>query len=543
MLEQTAAIYCRLSKEDLDKEPGKTVSESIKNQRALLDSYAKERQWTVYDYYIDEDFSGSDRERPAFNRLIADSLLGRFGIVLCKKQARFARDIEYVEKYIHGLFSERRIRFVAVLDNIDTGMISRSVRKASQINSLIDEWYLSDLSDSILSSLDTKRKNAEFIGSWAPYGYRKDPANKNRLIIDTEAASIIKSIFLNYQDGMGSSRIARELNRKQIPNPLHYKHLSGERINPCPEHLSEKRYLWSPSTVSSILHNATYHGALIQGKFRKAGYKSKKLLRVPKDRWIIIEGSHDAIIEDTLWQSVQNKLSACRRFPAGLQQHPLTGKVFCAVCGSRMVSTGGRYGSRNTSYLCCSRHRLSPEACVGSRIQQSRLEVLLLNQLQALWPQLYDQVLFTGMMEQKIQDMKTNLQDGKKAHSNGMTELSYHKSESDSAALKIRRIEDKFELLYADRLNGLISEQQFAVFKKKLDQESTETLLVHQNIQDTIAGCQPSEQQADCSTTMLNSGQCPDHLSIDMAEQMLKSVLVGRRRPDHTQAVTINWNF
>jgi DNA invertase Pin-like site-specific DNA recombinase len=378
--ENVAAIYCRLSKEDLDKDIGRPESESIKNQRSMLEAYAREHRWSIYDFYIDEDFSGSDRERPAFNRLITDSLLGRFGIVLCKKQARFARDIEYVEKYVHGLFSERQIRFVAVLDNIDTGSVSRSARKASQINSLVDEWYLSDLSESIIAALDTKRRNGEFIGSWAPYGYRKDPKNKSRLVIDPNAAAIIRDIFLRYCEGNGIARIAADLNASLTPNPLLTKQQRGEKIDPNPGHRTANRYLWTPSTISAILHNRTYIGDLVQGKFKKANYKSKKLLRIPERDWIIIPGCHERIIDEETWKTVQMRLSSRSRFSDKALPRPLTGFVFCSECGARLISAGGQSGSRRVSYLCCSRHRLLKESCPGARIEARRLEAIILEQ-------------------------------------------------------------------------------------------------------------------------------------------------------------------
>jgi len=182
---------------------------------------------------------------------------GSLKMSLVRKNSLFAVELEKGERILHGLFAGRQIRFVAILDNIDTGAVSRSVRKASQINSLVDEWYLSDLSENIISSLNIKRRNAEFIGSWAPYGYRKDPNNKNTLLIDPEAAEIVKEIFEWYRNGCGINKIAQELNAGQIPNPLSYKQLKGEKINPNPDKQTGKRSLWTPTTISCILNNPT----------------------------------------------------------------------------------------------------------------------------------------------------------------------------------------------------------------------------------------------------------------------------------------------
>lgn len=529
MKENIAAVYCRLSKEDVDKDFGKTVSESIKNQKAMLEEYALQHRWTVYDFYIDEDFSGSDRNRPEFNRLITDSLLGRFNIVLCKKQARFARDIEYVEKYIHGLFSERQIRFVAVLDNIDTGAVSRSVRKASQINSLVDEWYLSDLSENIIAALTSKRRNAEFIGSWAPYGYQKDPENKNSLIPDRAAAEIVSEIFSEFRSGAGINAIARELNTRNIPNPLLYKQLKGEKINPNPGKMTEARYLWSPSTVSAILHNRTYIGDLVQGKYRKASYKSKKLLRVPKEDWIVVPHCHEGIVDRDTWNEVQKSLnSGCRVSAAGKTRGLFSGRIFCGECGSKLVSSGGRSGSRRVSYLCCSGHKRSKDSCPGARIEASRLVEMLQNRINTLSADFFDETLPSLVDSGLIRPQPKVC-----------------RLESRRQALLARTsvLERKKEILYSDKLDGIISREQYLAFKAKLDQESSSLRKEQQILSDELSfykAAAPEPAGGDSPPEALRS---PPELSPEIAEQLIESVYVRRRRKGEPQEITINWNF
>lgn len=530
MKDNTAAVYCRLSKEDLDKDTDKTLSESIKNQKAMLEAYALERGWDIYDFYIDEDYSGSDRDRPEFNRLIADSLLERFGIVLCKKQSRFARDIEYVEKYIHGLFTEKRIRFVAVLDSIDTGAAGRSVRKASQINSLVDEWYLSDLSENIVSALTVKRKNAEFIGSWAPYGYRKDPCNKNSLLIDPEAAEIVREIFERCREGFGIGRIARELNGKRIPNPLLYKQLKGEKINPNPGRLTGKRYLWNPSTISSILHNQTYAGHLIQGKYKKASYKSKKLLRVPRSDWIVAPHCHESIIDDETWGIVQKILQARCRVSAEKQRRDLTaGKVYCGECGSRMSASGGRSGTRNTTYLCCSKHRLSKDACSGARIEALKLEQALLERIRSLTGLFYDE---TFLLEHVDFDP---LQPD-----SGLSRL-----KADLCAIQDRlsALERNKVILYADKLEGIISSKMFKDFMTRQETEAGSLRSRQQALAEEISATVENAPNPVCKTDILEQFRIPGALTREMVDLLVESVYVFKRRKGEPQEITINWNF
>ncbi len=524
------AVYCRLSKEDLDKAFDKTESESIKNQKSLLETYALERNWSIYDFYIDEDYSGSDRDRPAFNRLITDSFLGRFNIVLCKKQARFARDIEYVEKYIHGLFAEKQIRFVAVLDNIDTGVVSRSARKASQINSLVDEWYLSDLSENIISALNTKRRNAEFIGSWAPYGYCKDPNNKNALVIDPEASEIVKEIFRWYRNGCGIIKIAKELNARLIPNPLSYKQLRGEKINPNPVNHTSKRYLWTPSTISAILHNQTYMGYLIQGKYKKASYKSKKLLRIPKSDWIIIPDCHDPIIDAETWDAVQKILLSRCRVPAARQNHHLTaGKVYCGECGSKLVSSGGRSGHRKTTYLCCSKHNLSKDACAGARIEVSKLEEVLLNQINSLASLFFDEKYLFDHIDFNPRNPRAR--------------AARLQSELNSLQERSVSLGRKKEILYSDKLEGIIPHAKYFALLKKVEMESE---FLYQRMFDITAEISIMEDQEvnpTCLSDILNHFKIISILTQDMINQLVESIYIYKRNKGEPQQITINWNF
>ncbi len=528
MKDSIVAVYCRLSKEDLDKE--KNESESIKNQKVMLESYALERGWSIYDFYIDEDYSGSDRDRPEFNRMITDSLLGRFNIVLCKKQARFARDIEYIEKYVHGIFSEHQIRFVAVLDNIDTGALNRSVKKASQINSLVDEWYLSDLSENIISALTTKRKNAEFIGSWAPYGYRKDSNNKNTLIIDPIAATVVKEIFELYQNGYGISKISQTLNQKGIPNPLTYKQENDEKINPNPSRKTLKRHFWTPSTVSSILHNQIYIGDMVQGKYKKANYKSKKLLRVPKPDWIVIPNSHQPIIDSEIWQAVQKKLDSKSRVSANKQRHHLlAGKVYCAECGSKLISSGGRSGQKRITYLCCSSHNLLKSSCTGSRIERSSLENVILDQINSL----SDQYFELDYLLKHIHFEETAAELRNKSLINRLSELK----------TQIKSIDIKKEILYSDRLNNIIDHEQYLFFRNKLDQELNENESEQNLLQSKISKLDIQNPESYSLNKIIESYRILPFLTQEIVDQLIESVYVSNRKKGKPQQITINWNF
>ena len=274
-----AAIYCRLSEEDADKaDPGQD-SRSIQNQKSMLVRYAVEQGWQIYNIYSDDDYTGSDRERPQFNRLLEDARRGCFDIVLCKSQSRFTREMELVEKYIHGLFVEWSVRFVGYADNADTA--NRGNKKARQINGLVNEWYLEDMSQNIRTVLDAKRRQGEFVGSFASYGYRKDPQDKHRLLVDEPAAAVVRRIYALYLSGWGASRIAAQLNREQVPNPSAYKKQNNPAFNRGRS--TALAELWSDSTVLGILKKQVYTGTTVQHVNEKISYKSKRLRRLPPE--------------------------------------------------------------------------------------------------------------------------------------------------------------------------------------------------------------------------------------------------------------------
>ena len=300
------AIYVRLSEEDRDKKSKDEDSRSIINQKELLKSYARERNWEIYDIYCDDDYTGADRNRPQFRGLINDAREKRFDVILCKSLSRFTREIELVEKYIHGLFPLWGVRFIGVVDNADSN--DSKNKKARQITGLINEWYLEDMSDSIKSVLTDKRRRGLHIGSFALYGYMKDPENKGHIIPDPHTKDNVKLIFDMFLKGMTMTDIAKELNSKGIPSPSQYKFEKGEKYK-----TSTPPTPWRYPAVSSILRNEMYIGNMVQGRFASASYKSKKNCPQKKENWMIVENTHKAIIDKRTWNKAQRRLSHSSR--------------------------------------------------------------------------------------------------------------------------------------------------------------------------------------------------------------------------------------
>ena len=323
-----AAIYCRLSEEDRNKALETDDSNSIQNQKSMLLQYAMEQGWDVYNIYSDDDYTGADRKRPEFNRLLEDAKNRRFDIVLCKTQSRFTRELELVEKYIHGLFPVWGIRFVSIVDNADTA--NKGNKKSRQINGLVNEWYLEDMSDNIRSVLTNRRQNGFHIGAFAPYGYRKDPEQKGRLLIDEEAASVVREVFTLFAKGCGKTAIARMLNDRGVPNPTEYKRLHGLRYQQPKQKIST---LWKYFSIADMLSNEVYIGNMVQGRYGSVSYKTKQNKPRPKSDWYVVKGTHEAIIDPVLWNSVQTLIAQrARPFSTGAIGL-FARKTRCAACG------------------------------------------------------------------------------------------------------------------------------------------------------------------------------------------------------------------
>ena len=520
-----AAIYCRLSKED-EYKIGE--SESIQNQKAMLIQYAMEKGFEIYQIYSDEDYSGIDRNRPAFNAMIQAASEQKFDVVLAKTQSRFTRDMELVEKYLHGKFMEWGIRFIAVVDHVDTNDTAN--KKSRQINGLINEWYLEDLSTNVRSVLDHKRKEGLFIGSFARYGYCKDPNAKGKLIIDPEAAEVVRRIFSMALSGMGAHKIARILNDEKIPSPTAYKQLHGIRY-----HIAAKNpnaALWSSPTVYQMLHDQLYVGDMVQGRHKKVNYKSEKTIWLPKSQWIVVPDTHEAIIDRDTFETVQRMLKERTRSGSGGCIHPLARKVVCGCCGSVMEQTARQPGADGTRirYVRCRMHQRAPEVCGNETCTDLKaLENAVLERIRAYAADYFDPEKVTlPEQDDPIRQRKQAKRD----------ELKRLKS-------KVERRRKAMQELYLDKVSGLIDTVQFS----EMNQTFLEEVKKAETRIHTLEAELEQQQQEETSAVQTQMqrvrerAQVP-HLTRELVVLLIHRVIVSPKDPlTGEQKVTIEWNF
>ncbi len=428
-------IYIRLSTEDKDKIHLTDDSESIKNQRHLLLDYINNHpEFILIDEYCDEDLSGAGTYRPAFERLINDCQNGKLDIILCKSQSRFSRDMEIIEKYLHNKFKEWHIRFISLADNADTENIGN--KKARQINGLVNEWYLEDVSNNIRSAFLSKMQHGEFISPFASYGYEISKYNNNQLVIDHEAASIVKQIYNLYLKGFGYTGIANYLNNHQIPSPSYYKYQKGLKLNIVsskPRH----EIKWSSNAIKTILTNELYIGNLIQGKRTTISYKNHKIIKKSPQKWIRSLNTHEPIITKEIFNKVQISIKE-RTKPIKRTNcvHLFSGKVYCLECHHLMR----KKSSSSHDYLFC------PQSCPNnSSIRYDTLEELILSKINNLLKTYFNSQHLNHFLE--LTKYKDSINDLLK--------------QKTSIVNSLNNSEKYLKSLYEDKVNHLISLKNF----------------------------------------------------------------------------------
>jgi len=513
-----AAIYCRLSEEDRNKQSDD--SESIQNQKSMLLQYVMGKGWDIFGIYSDDDYAGADRNRPEWTRLIADAQERKFDVVLCKTQSRFTRELEMVEKYIHGLFPEWGIRFIGVVDNADTEV--KGNKKSRQINGLVSEWYLEDMSENIKSVLTNRRLQGFHIGAFALYGYKKDPDNKGRLIVDDEAAAVVREVFTMYANGYGRTAIARMLNDRGIPNPTEYKRLKGLRYNP-PK--SKAATLWKYFAISDMLTNEMYIGTMVQGKYGSVSYKSKENKPRPKEDWIRVEGTHEAIIDHDLWNKVQEMVRKnAKPFSSG--KIGLFAKtVRCMYCGytMRSIKTRGRY------YLTCGTKHTAKDACIGSFIPVSELEKIVLDELRSLLDEHLDldeverMVKFSNNFDERVEKLRAD----KSVYVTKIIE--YTKAIKDS---------------YLDKAKGIISETEFLEYSRDFSNEKRRIEALAKDLDAEITALESKRENMSSKREIVEYYTTAQHLDRIMVEKLIDYITVGKRDKETRQVpIKIYWNF
>lgn len=443
------ALYIRLSREDGDK----NESLSVVNQKLQLQEYIKQHsdELELYDIYVDDNYTGTNFERPAFQRMLSDIEKGVVNCVVVKDLSRLGRNMPKVTEYINDYFPSKKVRFIAIndlvdrqyydVDNVDDMMID--------IKNLFNGFYPKDISKKVRSTFRTKQHNGQFIGAFASYGYKKDPEDHNKLIIDEYAANIIRYIFHLFINGNGQLTIAKILNEEGIPCPSEYKKQCGMKYHNGNRHISTS--YWTYATIHKILINEIYRGNMVQNKTFRQVCK-KKAVSLSKDNWIIVEGTHEAIIDDITWTKTQNLLARkSRQLNLNQNIHMFAGFIRCGDCDRAMVKRKAKSG---TMFRCGSYNRYGNSFCSPHDISEAELERIILDDLNLI-----------------IQSVK---------NTNQLIEIEQQKKKKDALSLigsiskykeEIEHIQKKKEHAYDDYAEDIISKDDYLRYKDKYEKQ------------------------------------------------------------------------
>lgn len=379
----SVALYIRLSQEDADNGTEKQESNSVTSQKTLLNEFIEEHDdLIVYETYIDDGFTGTDFNRPSFQRLLEDMRNGNINCVIVKDLSRLGRNYIEVGNYIEQVFPLFNIRFIAINDSVDSFKNPASTNTILvPFKNLINDEYCRDTSIKIRTSLNGKKKKGEFIGAFPSYGYIKDPKDKHKLIIDKSVVNIIRNIFnWNVNEGLGKIAICHKLNDLGILNPTGHKKLELEQ-NYNNYGIQDNTYTWTPSTIRNILNNEVYIGNTVQGKRRTKSYKVHKVETVPKEEWIRVENTHEPIIDKETFKKAQELSKRDTKVSQKTKELSVwAGFLKCADCKRAMnkKSSTNKSGSKYEYYICSTYRKKSNNLCTKHSIKVENLEKAVL---------------------------------------------------------------------------------------------------------------------------------------------------------------------
>ena len=375
VIQWKAGCYVRLSKEDKEYTDS---SQSVLAQKQMIEKFLRvHSDIELYDYFVDDGYSGTDMERPEFQRLKQAFEDGVINCIIIKDLSRLARNDEESGKYIFIIFPFYNIRFISVNDHVDSYERPESVNNLEiSFKNIMHSEYSRDLSKKVISASNVRRKRGEFLGAFCSYGYKKDPLDFHHLIIDEEPAEIVRYIFKRYLESQNIYAISQELSENGVMTPLEYKKSKGENLFIPGKKINVS--FWKDSTVKRILTNEVYTGCLVQGKRRKISYKSKKIIETNEDEWIKVENTHEAIIPQSMFDEVQRLIRQnYRSHSLPTFRNVFAGKLFCGQCSSAM-SVINSSQKVNRYYFVCKVAYKKKGLCEAKRMRVEQVEAIVL---------------------------------------------------------------------------------------------------------------------------------------------------------------------
>ena len=472
--DKITALYCRLSVEDTkdEKKNGKEdLSNSIQNQKAMLLQYARDHRFPHPTFFIDDGYSGVTYDRPGFQKMLDEIEAGHVGAVITKDLSRLGRNSALTGLYINYTFPQNDVRYIAINDHFDSINPNSTDSDIAGIKNWFNEFFAKDTSRKIRAVQKAKGERGERLTVHVPYGYMKNPENPKEWIIDEEAAQVVKKIFTLCMNGRGPSQIADQLEKDKILTPTAYKNKQGVKT---PHTEPENPYRWHESTIVNILERKEYIGATVNFKTYTNSIWDKKQRENPEENRVIFYNTHPAIIEQEVFDKVQEIRQQRHRRTATGKSSPFSGLVFCADCKQKLYYSTTKYFEKRQDFFICSTHRANKDKCSGHYIRAVVLDDLVWNHMKEVisYVTRYE-AHFRVEMEQKLRLQSEET-------------IRVYKKRLAQAEKRIGELDRLFIKIYEDNAKGKLNDDRFAMMSKTYEDEQAQLKSEIVNLQKEI---------------------------------------------------------
>ena len=446
--DKITALYCRLSRDD--EQDG--LSGSIKNQQAILEKYAQENGFKNTRVFIDDGWSGTNFARPAFTEIMELAEKGRIDTLIVKDHSRLGRNRLIVGQLLEEGFDSLGVRYIAIMDNIDT---AKGISDLVPMQDLFNEWHAKNTSQKVRNVFKSKGMSGAPLTTNPPYGYLKDPENKNGWIVDEEAAKTVRQIFAWCVDGLGPTQIAKRLKAAKVPTPTEHWGNIGRNCSKPPA----IPYNWCSATVADILSKQEYCGDTINFRSTTKSFKNKKKIDRPPEEWQIFKNTHPAIIDREVFALVQELRKHRRRPTKSGIVSPFSGLLYCADCGEKLYYSVTNNYKREQAYFFCSSYRKNSEVCSAHYIREKVVEQIVLESMQRI-------LLNVQALEKEFarKQMDCYTEDKKK-------QLAAKHRELSKAKKRIAEIDALIQKIYEDNASGKLSDERYATLSLSYEEE------------------------------------------------------------------------
>lgn len=518
-----AACYCRLS--DDDAQDGTSVS--IETQTKILGDYCRDHGMEIFNYYKDDGYTGTNFNRPAFKQMMKDAESGAINTIIVKDLSRFGREHLQVGTYLQVTLPNMGIRFIAIGDDVDSERGSLDYDLMVPIKNIFNEYYPADCSRKIRQAFITKASNGEFIGSQAPYGYKKSAEDKHVLEPDEKTAWIITWIFeMAAYQGYGYNKIARVLTERKVTTPAAYQAQQAGRS------YSKEPTEWNLTTVYHIISNETYLGHLISGKRRIASFKNKKVIHKPEEEWIVVENRFPPLIDEKLWNAAHERLKTRKRETSNGFVNIFAGLVKCGDCGYALGITNAK--TQKNYFVCQTYSKKGREYCTSHYITYDTLYQAVLSDIkQMLYSVQENREAFMKMVLKKIGDSDDT---GRQLMEREIADLSK----------RIGELSAKYDRLYDDRLDGILSDRKFKEMAERVEAEQNRAEERLAELKETLANTVDTRQNLEDFLEIAERYQDVTELDKEMLNRLVSTITVGKKiktEQGTTQEITVNYRF